>query len=144
MKSEWSPEYNEWQVLMASQTIQSVPVIFGKDADSVDVAAVDDIRYYMAKTDAENNITYDVKLKKEPLKAPVHAGDKVGTVSLVYNGETIASSDVVAAANVNVSVKELIKGSFGARIVLVLILIAIAIIIRLVILNSRVKRGGRR
>ena len=142
---EWCySEYNEWQVLMASQTIQRVPVIYGKDADSVDVAAVDDIRYYMAKTDAENNITYDVKLKKEPLKAPVHAGDKVGTVSLVYNGETIASSDVVAAANVNVSVKELIKGSFGARIVLVLILIAIAIIIRLVILNSRVKRGGRR
>ncbi len=142
---EWCySEYNEWQVLMASQVIQSAPVEFGKDADSVDVAAVDDICYYMAKSDAANNITYDVKLKKEPLRAPIHAGDKIGKVSLIYNGETIASSDVVAATTVRVSVKELIKGTVWARMILVLIIFAVAAIIRLVTLNSKVKKGGRR
>ena len=139
---EWCySEYNDWQVLMPSQVIESVPVEFGKDAEEVDALAVEDIRYYMAKTDAEENITYDVKLKKDPIAAPVHAGDTIGTVDLVLNGEVIATSKLAAASDVKISVKKLIEGSLWARLVLALIIIAAAI---LFILKGKKKKGGRR
>ena len=139
---EWCySEYNDWQVLMPSQVIESVPVEFGKDAEEVDALAVEDIRYYMAKTDAEENITYDVKLKKDPIAAPVHAGDTIGTVDLVLNGEVIATSKLAAASDVKVSIKKLIEGSLWARLVLALIIIAAAI---LFILKGKKKKGGRR
>lgn len=139
---EWCySEYNDWQVLMPSQVIESVPVEFGKDAEEVDALAVEDIRYYMAKTDAEENITYDVKLKKDPIAAPVHAGDTIGTVDLVLNGEVIATSKLAAASDIKISVKKLIEGSLWARLVLALIIIAAAI---LFILKGKKKKGGRR
>ena len=139
-------EYNEWQLLTASQVMQTIPVEFGKDADSAEVIAVDEINRYMAKTDAENSIVYDVQLKKESLNAPVHAGDKVGTVDLIFNGEVIGTSKLVAASDVKVSVKKLIKGNIWARIVIVLILLIIAAYIRIVTRSNRKKRkrGGRR
>lgn len=142
---EWCyEEYNVWQLLTASQVIQSIPVEFGKDIETVDVVAVEDINHYMARTDAENSVVYDVQLKKDSIKAPVHAGDKVGTLDLIYDGEVIGTSKIVAATDVKVSVKKLIKGSVGARIVIVVLLLLIAVYIRVATMSNRKKRRKRK
>ncbi|MBS4194557.1 D-alanyl-D-alanine carboxypeptidase family protein [Lederbergia citri] len=59
------------------------------------------------------NLTKDIKLNKH-LKAPIHKGDEVGTLTITQNGKTLTHTKLVAEKNVKKATWwELYKRTFG-------------------------------
>ena len=128
---EWCySEYGDQPVISSEDVINSLTVKNGKDAETVDIVPADDVFRYMKRSDAENYITYEVELDKNELRAPVKAGEKVGEITAVYNGEIIGTSKLTAASDIELSLSKLISGSILVRMVIVLVLLVLAVIVR--------------
>ena len=104
-----------------------VPVRLGKNVDYVIASPETKAQYFLNNNvNIETEITLNTNLESKTLTAPIHEGEKVGTVDVVYKNEVIASVDLVAKYNVNASsalrfldyVKKLLK-STHVRIALI-------------------------
>lgn len=88
----------------------------------------------------------------DSVEAPVTAGDKLGTVTLVYNGVTYGTLDLVASDDVERSdflyYKQLILDYWAKWWVKALALLAVVLILVIILLlavvRPRRRRGGRR
>ena len=140
---EWCySEYDDQPIITTDSIIETLTVNNGKDAETVDIVPTEDIFRYMKRSDAENYVTYEITLKDNELYAPVKAGDKVGEITAVYNGEVIGASKLVTASDVELSIKKLIKGSIIARIIIILVLLILTVIVGKRLKNDN--RGGSR
>jgi D-alanyl-D-alanine carboxypeptidase (penicillin-binding protein 5/6) len=136
---EWCySEYGDQPLIDPTQPVASLPVKYGKDVHSVDVVPKDGTYVYMRRSEAEKWVTYEVKFKKDTLRAPVRAGQKVGTIEAVYNGELIGSSKLVAAEDVSFSLKQMfIENTVLKVVVFFLAVFALKFIISKILFRKR-------
>ena len=88
------------KVLHNADVICELPVVLG---DGVDYAAVfpeRTLEYYLPKSLDLKKIEKKLKLTVESLEAPVHEGDKVGKVSVYYDGKLLGETDLVVRSNI--------------------------------------------
>lgn len=88
------------KVLHNADVICELPVVLG---DGVDYAAVfpkETLEYYLPKSLDSKKIEKKLKLTQDSLEAPVHEGDKVGEVSVYYDGKLLGKTDLVVRSNI--------------------------------------------
>lgn len=84
--------------------ICDLPISMGKGADEAAVfPAKKVVRYIPIDTDLETAVTYTYELDDEALTAPVSYSDKVGTLTLMLNGEIIDTVDLIIRSDVQSS-----------------------------------------
>ena len=136
---EWCySEYGDQPLIDPTQPVASLPVRYGKDVHSVDVIPKEGTYVYMRKSEAEKWVTYEVKFKKDTLNAPVRAGEKVGTIDAVYNGELIGSSKLIAAEDVKFSLGQMFKESTLMKLlVLSTIVLVLTVLFRIILFRRK-------
>ena len=138
------------EVLRSTDAVTSIPVEMGANADSVVLRPEKAISALLPNdSDLSNfslSVSYDNGDGSEPIVAPVSAGDKLGQVTLVKNGISYGTVDLVAASGVDLSRGEYIKAqiknttdSTAFKLILCLVILLIVGYIALVI-NYRIRR----
>lgn len=96
-----STEYTTLKVLDSSKIFDEVPVRLSKERNYVSVIPESSIYAYLPHdTDVSSAIEQKYELSVKELDAPVKMGDIVGKVTLYYEGEEIASCNLVAKFSV--------------------------------------------
>ena len=90
-------EFDNYKILSKGDLLATAKVWYGKE-DSVDLMVNDDI-VETIKKNLRNKHILSVKYK-EPIKAPVKKGEKIGQVSLVYPNNDEKTFPLVAANDV--------------------------------------------
>ena len=110
---EWCyREYGDQKLLKKGQIVGTLPVKYGKDADSVSASVEQDVTVYMKASDAENNVEYTVIYDSDELIAPVKAGDEVGVMTVKFGGEVIGISNLLSSDSVSLSYIDYFIGMF--------------------------------
>jgi len=91
------------KAVLASQTIEG-PEVVGGARRTVLVRTSMDVQVVIPKTGAK----VSTKLVAQPVKAPVTAGSKVGTMIAMVNGRAVASVDAIAAEDVGTGTASLV------------------------------------
>ena len=96
--------YDAWgyvEIISAGKTICEMPVSMSLDVDSVLVVPDKSISAYLPKTTVlGTDITYSHTLNTEELQAPVAEGAHVGLITAFYNGEELATVELVTKTSV--------------------------------------------
>lgn len=90
------------QVLSPEQIVCEIPVTLSTAVDYVTLVSTDTLRVYLPSdinVDEEIEISYITN--SESLQAPVHEGQVVGSVTAIYDGEVIGTSQLVATTDVS-------------------------------------------
>ncbi|MDR3210158.1 MAG: serine hydrolase [Oscillospiraceae bacterium] len=101
----WGSETYGWRaVLSASANLESIPVAYGKDTDSVALRPERDVTLLLENEVPDSAIGYETLLyareNGEALAAPVRMGDVLGEVALTLDGREIARVKLVAESSV--------------------------------------------
>lgn len=98
----WATEsFSYHSVITRKNFSEELPVSAGKESDYVLVVAKDNIELLLpAGTDVETDLEKQVVFTEERLNAPVFEGQVVGTVSVLLDGELLASTELVAKTSV--------------------------------------------
>jgi D-alanyl-D-alanine carboxypeptidase (penicillin-binding protein 5/6) len=88
------------KVLHNAEVICELPVKFGDGVDYAAVFAKETLEYYLPKSLQPDLIEKKVQLSKNSLDAPVHEGDRVGTVSVYLDGTLLGETDLVVRSNI--------------------------------------------
>lgn len=150
------------QVLSNTTMVGMPDVLYAEGRGNVVVRAKDNISVLLPNDCQLSEIETQVKyLTDGQLEAPLDAGQIVGTVTAVYHGNPIASSDLVTLTAVKRSVPQYVAdktndavgGFFGKLmkmwylsipLLLLLVLIAVLFILRAVNIRKAKKRSARR
>lgn len=140
-------------VLNKNETVDSVPIEYSWDYDTVNIRPEKDI-YALVPSDADES-TFMIKTvcKQKTLEAPLKQGTSVGTVAVYYAGECIGTANAVTAETVEGS--KILKATEGVKdflqayknifiaALLVLFIVVIIFIALTVRLNSKKKKYGK-
>ena len=88
------------KVLHNAQVLYELPVTLG---DGIDYAAVfprDSLEFYLPKLLDPDRIEKKIKLIVNSLEAPVHEGEKVGSISVYLDGEFLGETDLIVRSNI--------------------------------------------
>ena len=140
------------QVLEGSETVDSIPIDYSWDYDTVNVRPSKDI-FALVPVDADQStFKVEVEFKNKKLEAPVKKGEVVGTVNVYYAETKIGASNAVVAESVEgsqilratSSIMNFFKKykSIFSVILLILVVIAIGFIAVTIRLNSKKKKYG--
>ncbi len=147
------------EVLRSADSLTSIPVEMGSNADSVSVRPESSITVLLPNdsdfSEFRLELKYDHEEKGESLVAPISAGQVLGTVTLTKDGVTYGTVNLVAASGIDLSRADYIKTEINDTIsgktfktvvwVLVLLLVAyLALVIVYRIRRIRHKRALRR
>ena len=140
------------QVLEGRETVDSIPIDYSWDYDTVNVRPSKDI-FALVPVDADQStFKVEVEFTNDRLEAPVKKGTVVGVVNVYYAEEKVGAANAVVAESVEGS--QLLRATSGitkflkkyknifaiiALILLILIIVFIAVTIRL---NSKKKKYG--
>ncbi len=139
-------------VLGDSETIDSIPVNYSWDYDSVNIRPEKEVFALIPAEADESTIKVEVDYKVKKVDAPVKKGTVVGTVNVYYADEKIGGTNAIIAESVEGS--QLLKISksvtsffkknktyflIGLAVLFFLFIVFIAITVRL---NSKKKRYG--
>ena len=147
---KWAFENFSYQsVALETEEIQEVPVELSK-TDHVTVHPADDAEVLLPKTLSMELLERDVELQPS-VDAPVSAGQKLGTMTLGYDGTTYATLDLVASFDVEASqLKTLLRSiqdffsKTSVRVVgIILLLLLVLLLVWKVFLSRRRYRYGR-
>ena len=147
---KWAFENFSYQtVAMETEEIQEVPVELSK-TDHVTVHPAGDAEVLLPKTLSPDLLERDVELQSS-VDAPVSAGQKLGTMTLSYDGTTYATLDLVASFDVEASrLKTLLRSiqdffsKTSVRVVgIIVLLLLILLLVWKVFLSRRRYRYGR-
>ncbi|MBE6606926.1 MAG: D-alanyl-D-alanine carboxypeptidase [Ruminococcaceae bacterium] len=96
-----SKNYSFLKILDNSTPVASVPVINGRESDSVPVVPSDNIsKYLLSDAYSSGKVTSEIKLNVENFTAPITMGTEVGEIFIYYNGELIAESKLKTACDI--------------------------------------------
>ncbi len=98
---EWA--YNKLaytQVLDNKKELGDITVLYGKDADSVNYRAKESFTPLWQKDLKPEVAIKENAYVEDSIIAPIKEGDKVGVLELVYNGEVIFKTDLLATTTV--------------------------------------------
>lgn len=147
---KWAFENFSYQtVAMETEEIQEVPVELSK-TDHVTVHPAGDAEVLLPKALSPDLLERDVELQAS-VDAPVSAGQKLGTMTLSYDGTTYATLDLVASFDVEASrLKTLLRSiqdffsKTSVRVVgIIVLLLLILLLVWKVFLSRRRYRYGR-
>lgn len=89
-------------VLSTEDIICEIPVTLSSAIDFVTLAPANDVRVYLPCTVKKGeNLEYSYTTLYESLAAPVVKGSVAGAVTVIYDGEVIGSSDLVATVDID-------------------------------------------
>lgn len=140
-------------IVSENEVIGEVAVEDGKDADSVRLAAKQDTNVIVPAGLDKSAVIYEIQDKPESLKAPVAKGQDVCKANVIYGDEIVATVDLVAADNVELStflkiinaVKSFFSNTFVRIIILVMVSVAACYFILVVrSANQKKKRREKR
>lgn len=96
----WALESFKYQpILNTHDQLRSLTVKSGKDSDSVSIVPRESVELLIpATTDVQKDIRIEYKWDTEELTAPVSMGQKVGTVTVYYNNESITTDLITNSA----------------------------------------------
>lgn len=114
---EWAWEnYSHQQVLTSTATIAQLPVTLGT-MSTVGVRAESGVSLLLPNdfdlSTLETQYVYYSERDGQTLEAPVSAGDKLGEVSVLRDGQTVGFSYLVATSTVEMSKSVYLKSQFG-------------------------------
>lgn len=137
-------------LLSSSEAVCEVHVESAKDRDYVIAHTETDYEVLMPKDFDESKVEF-VKDTIKELEAPVKKGDKIGTVTVKYDGKEYKTLDLVAADDVERSIIAFVINAIGkfikspyALIALGVIVVVIAAYIIYVIRYNRRRKNRRR
>ena len=99
---EWAfDSFMYLDVLAPEQIMCEIPVTLATGVDHVTLVASDSLSVYLpTDTDIEKEITFSWTTNQEELQAPVRKGQLAGRVTVMYKGEPIGTSDLIATADI--------------------------------------------
>lgn len=101
---EWAFDSLKYTTLVSeNEVISEISVENGKDADSVQLVAKEDTNVIVPAGLDKSAVIYDVIEKPESLSAPVNKGDSVCYANVIYGDQTIATVELVAAKDIELS-----------------------------------------
>ena len=131
-------------VLTPNDMLQSVPVTLSREASSVALHTGADVVTLMPKDIKPEDLQRTVTLKQDSVKAPVTAGEVLGSVELSYNGTVYAKADLVALNDVSASklltMWDNVKLFFSRTIVKVACVLVALLLVALVVWKLTVGR----
>lgn len=138
-------------VLTSNDMLQSVPVSLSREANSVALHTSGDVTVLMPKDIKPEDLQRKVTLKQDTVKAPVTAGEVLGSVELSYNGTVYATADLVALNGVPASklltLWDSVKTFFSRTIVkaacVILALLVVALLVWKLTVGRRRYRYGK-
>ena len=142
-------DFYSLQVVEAGELITQVDVALGKDADYVLVTPEEDVVIDLVKGLTAEDFSWSIN-PYENITAPISAGDVVGSMDILYNGEVYATVNLVAVSDVELSVTEqagaAVKSFFQSPLVRVLLAVLLLLIVLLVVLlaSSLTRRNRER
>ena len=91
------------QVLDENELIQEVPVALSMQVSSVAVHPAETTEAMLPKDVKDEDLVRTVKLDNETANAPIAAGDRLGEITVSYNGQDCVTVPLLAVADVSVS-----------------------------------------
>ena len=133
-----------------NEVIGEIAVEDGKDADSVLLVAKEDVNVIVPAALDKSAVIVEMVDKPEYIEAPVAKGQEVCKANIIYGDEVIATIDLVAANDVELStflkVINAVKSFFGStvvKIILVVIVLLAVIYVYLLVSNNMRKKKRR-
>ncbi|MBQ9531854.1 MAG: D-alanyl-D-alanine carboxypeptidase [Eubacterium sp.] len=129
--------------------VTEVPVNNGKDADTVQLVAKEDVTTLVPSSlDASAVIVKPID-PPESLNAPITKGDEICKAEIIYANKVIAKTKLVAAKTVELSaflkIFNGIRNFFGNKFVLAILLILIVVaIIYIIVFAKKLKKEKKR
>ena len=148
---EWAFDSLKYTTLVSeNEVLSEITVEDGKDADSVQLVAKTDTNVIVPAALDKSAVIIETVDKPELLKAPVAKGQDVCKADVIYGDEVIATVDLVAAKDIELStflkvinaVKSFLS-STAVKIVLVAVILLAIVYIILVISNNKKKKKRR-
>ncbi len=136
-------------VAESSELITQVDVELGMDTDYVLITPAEDVVIDLVKGLTVSDFSRVYHLP-DSVEAPISAGDVIGTMDLVYEGEVYATVDLVAVSDVELSLpaqaEAVVQNFFQSPLVRILLAIFCLLLILLVILlaSSLTRRSRER
>ncbi|MCD7797406.1 MAG: D-alanyl-D-alanine carboxypeptidase [Clostridiales bacterium] len=143
---EWAFDSLKYTILVSEdEVVSEIAVENGKNADSVQLVATEDINVIVPSGLDKSAIIFDIPEKPESVSAPVTKGDVICTANIIYGDEIIATVELTAAENIELStflkMINAVKSFFSLTVVkVVLIVIVIAVLIYLYSLYRSLKK----
>lgn len=129
----YSSNYGYQTVVKKGKKVRSIPVKWGKTS-TYDIISPNDISLYLANDIRKNRIQYQYNGIME-LNYKIKKGDKLGSVSVIYEGDTLTTYDVYLTKDISYYHPVL----YGVIVVCVVVMI-----ISLDVIISRKKRKKKR
>lgn len=118
-------------VVRQNELVHEVPIVNGKDVDSVQLVAKEDITTLVPASLDPSAVYFEPIDAPEQLEAPITKGDYICSANIIYADQTIATVDLVAAQTVELStflkLFNIFKKIFTNKIVLAILFILIAV-----------------
>lgn len=148
---EWAFDSLKYTTLASqNEVIGEIAVEDGKDADSVQLVAKEDVNVIVPAALDKSAVIVEMVDKPEYIEAPVAKGQEVCKANIIYGDEVIATIDLVAANDVELStflkVINAVKSFFGStvvKIILVVIVLLAVIYVYLLVSNNMRKKKRR-
>ncbi len=120
--------------------ILTLPTKYGKESE-VNIYASEDIKYYLDNNFNKEDVTLDYN-GVDIVKTGMNAGDKLGTIDVIYNGEVLKTFDVLLPDKIDFSLGVFLKENIVA-VLISLALIALLVFIRIKIIKNRQRKKRR-
>ncbi len=136
-------------VIKSNDIVYEIPVINGKDSDSVGLISKGDVTALVPASLDPSAVMITPVEPPEQLEAPITQGEKICEANVIYGDKIIASVDLVASQTVELStflkIYNSLKNFFGRKEVLLAILVLIALlIIYIYVFVKRLRRDKKR
>lgn len=137
-------------VVSENEVLSEVNVDNGKDADRVQLVAKTDTNVIVLSSFDKSSVIIEPVEKPQVLKAPVLKGQDVCKANVIFGGEVIATVDLVAANDVELStflkIINILKAFFGSTAVKLIAaaIVVLIIIYALLVVNNSQKKKKRR
>lgn len=148
---EWAFDSLKYTTLVSQNEVMSeISVADGKDADSVQLVAKADTNVIVPSALDKSAVIVETIEKPELIKAPVVKGQDVCKANIIYGDEIIATVDLVAANDVELStflkIINALKDFFSSTTVKLIgvVIILLIVIYALLYINNNKKKKKRR
>ena len=136
-------------VIRKNDLVTEIPVENGKDADTVQLVADEDVTTLVPVSLDPSAVIIRPVDAPETLEAPISQGDSICKAEVVYADKVIARVNLVTAKAVELStfltIMNAVKGFFGQKIVLaVLLVLILLVVLYIVIFANRLRKDNRR
>lgn len=128
---QWAFDSLKYTTLVSSgEVMGEVAVEDGKDADTVQLVAKNDVNVIVPAGLDKSAVIYRMVDKPGSINAPVEQGQSVCSAEIIYGNEVVATVELVAANTVELStflkVINALKSFFGSTVVRIIFLVMIA------------------